>query len=83
MSDIEHEDIPDVSSSESSLAESKLDADYGVVNLGAGGIVPYLDKPILPEGIAEARNDEEEDIDRIPLESLEARFEKRIPVNQW
>ena len=70
---------------ESSTTESESDADYGVVNLGAGAIVPYQDDPIIPEGNMEVGDivDHKEDIDGIPLESLESRFEKRTPVNQW
>ena len=36
-----------------------------------------------PDDIAEEESDEEEDIDGIPLESLEARFQKRFPLNEW
>ena len=82
MSDIEYEEMTDVSN-ERSLAESDSESDYGVVNLGAAGIVPYQDEPILPDDIAEEESDEEEDIDGIPLESLEARFQKRFPFNEW
>ena len=82
MSDIEYEEMTDVSN-ESLLAESDSESDYGVVNLGAAGIVPYQDEPILPDDIAEEKCDKEEDIDGIPLESLEARFEKRFPLNEW
>ena len=83
MSDIEYEEMTDVSS-ERSLAESDSEPDYGVVNLGAAGIVPYQDEPIiLPDDIAEEEEcDEDEDIDGIPLESLEARFQKRFPLNE-
>ena len=53
MSDIEYEEMTDVSN-ERSLAESDSESDYGVVNLGAAGIVPYQDEPIiLPDDIAE------------------------------
>ena len=83
MSDIEYEEMTDVSN-ERSLAESDSESDYGVVNLGAAGIVPYQDEPIiLPDDIAEEESDEEEDIDGIPLERLEARFQKRFPLNEW
>ena len=75
MSDIEYEEMTDVSN-ERSLAESDSESDNGVVNLGAAGTVPYQDEPIiLPDDIAEEERDEEEDIDGIPLESLEARFQ--------
>ena len=61
------------------------DEDYGVVNLGAGGIMPYQDEPLLPQGMDREYlgNNDDDDIDGIPLESLEARFEKRVPVNGW
>ena len=72
MSDIEYEEMTDVSN-ESSLAEGNSESDYGV----------SIWEPILPDDIAEEESDEEEDIDRIPLESLEARFEKRFPINEW
>ena len=57
------------------------DEDYGVVNLDAGGILPYQDEPLLPQGME--REYDDDDIDGIPLESLEARFERRLPVNGW
>lgn len=72
------------SANESSVMESESDADYGVVNLGAGAMVPYQDEPIIHEpNVAGDIAYDEEDIDGIPLESLESRFEKRTPVNQW
>ena len=78
MSDSEYssnESIPQQSMSES----SSTDQDYGVVNLQAHA--PYQDEPLAVPG--QPRVVYEEDKDGIPRETLEARFEKRIAVNDW
>ena len=78
MSDSEYssdESVPQLSLSES----SSTDEDYGVINLQAHAT--YQDEPLAVLG--QARVVYEEDKDGIPRESLEARFEKRIAVNDW
>ena len=78
MSDSEYssnESVPQRSLSKS----SSTDEDYGVVNLQAHA--PYQDERLAVPG--QPRVVYEEDKDGIPCETLEARFEKRIAVNDW
>ena len=70
-----NESVPQQSFSDSSSS----DEDYGVVNLQAHA--PYQDEPLAVPG--QARVNYEEDKDGIPRETIEARFEKRIAVNDW
>ena len=76
MSDSEYssdESVPQLSLSES----SSTDEDYGVINLQARA--PYQDESLaVPRQV---RVVYEEDKDGVPRESSEARFEKRIAVN--
>lgn len=78
MSDSEYssnESVPQQSFSDG----GSTDEDYGVVNLQAHA--PYQDEPLAIPG--QPRVVYEEDKDGIPRETLEARFEKRIAVNDW
>ena len=70
-----NESVPQRSFSES----SSTDQDYGVVNLQAHA--PYQDEPLAVPG--QPRVVFEEDKDGIPHETLEARFERRIAMNDW
>ena len=57
--------------------DSEVDADCGVVSIGAAAILaPYQDEPILRES-AQERNEEDIDIDGISINTLESKFEKR------
>ena len=79
-------DTRSISDNGSFVQSEESEEDYGVVNLGEGGIMPYQDEPLLPQGMDGedvGNHDNDEDIDGIPLASLEARFEKRVPVNGW
>lgn len=46
------------------------------------GDEPYQDEPLASDG-GESDDDEETDIDGLTPATLEARFEKRIPVQEW
>ena len=68
-------------SNKNSRAESELgsevDADCGVVSIGAAAILaPYQDEPIVRESAQEI-NEEDIDIDGISINTLESRFGKR------
>ncbi|XP_065059440.1 uncharacterized protein LOC135692765 isoform X1 [Rhopilema esculentum] len=78
MSDSEYSSTESISE-QFSLIDSSTDGDYEVVNLQAHA--PYQDEPLALPG--QARVNFEEDKDGIPRETLEARFEKRVAVNDW
>ena len=74
-------------SNENSWVESELDsevdADCGVVTIGATAILaPYQDEPIITES-AQERDEEDVDIDGISINILELMFRKRSPLNKW
>ena len=63
---------------EKSELDSEVDADCGVVRIGAATILaPYQDKPIV-RGSAQERHEEDVDIDGISINTLESRFGKEI-----
>ena len=55
--------------------------DYGAVRLDPG--LPYQDEPLAIEEEGALQYHFEEDPDGIPRETLEARFEKTVAVDQW
>ena len=81
MSESENESvgsIVEVISSE----DSSFEDDYGIINLGVA-VRPYHGEPVANIEDAEAYEQDEEDPDQIPMDVLGARFERRIPVNEW
>ena len=57
--------------------DDEVDADCGVVSIGAAAILaPYQDEPIVRES-AQERNEEDINIDGISINTLESRFGKR------
>ena len=82
MSDHHSESSADASEASLSAEESSNSEDFGVVDMHPDGNAPYQDKPLAVAG-QEYELNFEEDKDGIPAETLEARYTKIIPVNQW
>ena len=81
MSESENESvgsIVEVISSEGSSFED----DYGIVNLGRA-VRPYHGEPVANVEDAKAYEQDEEDLDQILMDVLGARYERKIPVNEW
>lgn len=73
--------IGTMSDEESSLIpEEEIEGRLGDVPTD---LEPYQDEPLASSSSEEELADHEADIDGIPLETLEARFERRMPVDEW
>ena len=84
MSDIT--DFSDATASSSSEDNFSVGSEEDQANVGQvpAGFEPYQDEPLASSSDEnQDGDDEEEDIDGIPLETLEARFENRQPVDEW
>ena len=44
---------------------------------------PYQDEPLASSLSSEGLADKDPDIDGIPFEALEARYERRVPIEEW
>ncbi|XP_065054113.1 uncharacterized protein LOC135690367 [Rhopilema esculentum] len=44
---------------------------------------PYQDEPLASSSSSEGLADDDPDIDGIPFEALEARYERRVPIEEW
>eukprot|EP00795_Rhopilema_esculentum_P010086 gene10086-18737_t len=81
MSESENESVGSVVKVISSEG-SGFEDDYGIINL-EGAVRPYQGEPFANLEDAEAYEQDEEDPDQIPMDVLGARYERRIPVNEW
>ncbi|XP_028408213.1 uncharacterized protein LOC114530791 [Dendronephthya gigantea] len=82
MSDEHSESSGNVSEASLSTEESSNGEDFGVVYLHPDGNAPFQDEPLAIVG-QEYKLNFEEDKDGIPAQTLEAKYTKLIPVNDW
>ena len=69
-----------ISDEESSLVGEEIAEGLGDVSTS---LEPYQDEPLASSSSEEELADHEPDIDGISLETLEARFERIMPVDEW
>lgn len=81
MSDLENSDTSfgTISEGDASSHSEEEREGFGEV---ATALEPYQDEPLASSSDEEI-DDDDADIDGIPLETLEARFEKRQTVDEW
>ena len=81
MSDLENSDTSFGTVSEEDVSSHSEEEWEGFGEV-ATALEPYQDEPLASSSNEEIEDDEA-DIDGIPLEALEARFEKRQTVEEW
>ncbi len=81
MSDLEYSDTSFETASEGDFSGHSEEEGEGFGEV-ATALEPYQDDPLASSSDEEIE-DNEADIDGIPLETLKARFEKRQTVDEW
>lgn len=81
MSDLENSDTSFETASEGDVSGHSEEEGEGFGEV-ATALEPYQDEPLASSSDEEIE-DNEADIDGIPLETLEARYERRQTVDEW